>query len=237
MALTAASMALIALELKRQRTRADGAKLSICALGYPDILCSPDNLLEIFGQEISLASFRSDAEGIREWHGFCGAVSVVDAHEFFAAIGHELTVVDIKVIRGGELVVDLNERLPESFIGKFDLVIDGGTLEHCFNIGQAVANVLKMTKVGGAIHHVHPFNMANHGFYNLNPTWYTDFYGDNGASVQFLKVLTDPRRDGKWIDVPSAGRFSGVPENSLLLSLVRKEADAAIHWPLQQKYR
>jgi hypothetical protein len=29
--------------------------------------------------------------------------------------------------------------------------------------------------------HVNPCTMVNHGFYNLNPTAYKDFYKQNGA--------------------------------------------------------
>ena len=53
-------------------------------------------------------------------------------------------------------VVNLNEQL--SFrhlftLGRFDLVVDPGTLEHCFDIAQAFDNVCSLLAEGGFVVH------------------------------------------------------------------------------------
>jgi hypothetical protein len=71
--------------------------------------------------------------------------------------------------------VDLN--YPEDWPEKYDVVIDGGTAEHCFNVGQVFANILSAVRPdGGIVVHVNPLNMMNHGFWNISPTAYADFY-------------------------------------------------------------
>ena len=37
-------------------------------------------------------------------------------------------------------IADMNEPLPQNLFGKYDTVIDGGTLEHIFNVPQAFKN-------------------------------------------------------------------------------------------------
>ncbi len=44
---------------------------------------------------------------------------------------------------------DLNEGLPGRFRGRFDAVIDGGTLEHVFNLPVALKASMDAVKVGG----------------------------------------------------------------------------------------
>ena len=46
-----------------------------------------------------------------------------------------------------------------------------------------MVNILSMLKVGGHIYHSNPLVSLNHGFYNLNPTFYSDFYIDNGHKL------------------------------------------------------
>ncbi len=47
-------------------------------------------------------------------------------------------MVDLVASRGGERILDLNGPLEADLVGGFDVVLDAGTMEHCFNVGQAV---------------------------------------------------------------------------------------------------
>ena len=134
-------------------------KGDVLSLGYPDLLVSPESIQEMFGY---MPSKFTDAN---KWHGFKDPLP--DTEELFDHLGAKLTVVDFTKDRGMETIADLN--YPQEF-GKFDLVIDPGTLEHCFNIAQAFVNAAASVKVGGRIFHLSPMTMINHGFYNLCPT-------------------------------------------------------------------
>ena len=65
---------------------------------------------------------------------------------------------------------DLNEPLPAELRQKFDVVIDGGTIEHVFNTPQALDNVFHMLKDDGIFISVNGMTgWAGHGFYQFSP--------------------------------------------------------------------
>jgi hypothetical protein len=129
---------------------------------------------------------------------------------------------------GNELVADLN--FPHSF-GEFDLVIDPGTIEHCFNIATAVINAAQSVKVGGHIVHVNPVTMVNHGFYNLCPTFYYDFYLENGFEIVEAFAALEEMKGA----FPHKGRVGYAPEVSAYVLARRLEAKP-FKFPIQAKY-
>lgn len=238
MALTWESMAVVDQIIRSRSEAVGGSPLKICSLGYPDFLCSRRALATLFEVDEEKLHTRSDSAGIAAWHGRDPAQDVVDAYNLFGILGHELTVFDIGEFRGGECIQDLNYSLPEEFSESYDVVIDGGTLEHCFNIAQAIINVLSMVKIGGSVFHLQPFSMANHGFYNLNPTWYFDFYENNGGRVELLKVVTQKAGEkGRFMDVPFTKRFSGVGEEAQIMAVATRVQRVEFQFPVQSKYR
>lgn len=210
------------------------------SFGYPDILASEDQLFELFGNEVSRElRFRPDSASILKWHSAAAhAERIVESRHFFSLIGYDLTIADIARIRGDEVLVDLNEPLAPALTSQpFDLVIDGGTAEHCFNIGQAFKNMAELVKVGGCILHINPAAMFNHGFYNLNPTLYADFYGENGFAVLFLKAVANMVSAPQLIDVPRAQRIKELPFNASILCVAQRVSQQPVRWPMQAKYR
>jgi hypothetical protein len=85
--------------------------------------------------------------------------------------------------------------------------------------------------------HGSPLNMFNHGFYNLNPTWYYDFYETNGFVVDYLRLIENAVSAPRIGKVPPFNRFGGVPDNSSLLVVARRTELKPIRWPVQRKYR
>jgi hypothetical protein len=209
----------------------------ILSLGYPDILALPEQLAELFGPQLLPAfQYREDSAQIARWHGLPETAPIVEAQNFFALLGYDLEVLDVVEARGGEMVHDLNQPLPLQLHRRYALVIDPGTLEHCFNIAQAAKNVAEVVASGGCVFHGNPMNMYNHGFYNLNPTWYHDFYAANGFSVQLLEgVVNQVSQPGRF-NVPRTTRFGAVPPESSLYVLARRVADVPVRWPTQSKY-
>lgn len=207
------------------------------ALGYPDILAAPAQLAQLFGAERTAGlPLRPDGARIIQFHNAAGQLdAIVDSKALMAALGYDLEVIDIARIRGEERILDLNLPCPEAEHQRYGLILDGGTLEHCFNIGQAVRNVAEMTAIGGHVLGINPMSMFNHGFYNLNPTWYHDFYGQNGFEILSL-TLTTTLLDGPEIPVPAHQRFKCPHHNTLLVMLARRVKDQAIVWPVQHKY-
>lgn len=71
------------------------------------------------------------------------------------------------------IIHNMNYGIPDVLDGAFDIVIDGGSLEHIFNVPVAVANMVNMTKDGGLIYLANPSNnLCGHGFYQFSPEFY-----------------------------------------------------------------
>lgn len=241
MAVTGNALELFGRVLKLVRSRLDGtvpvgAPIKMLSLGYIDFLASKADVARVFGPQVAdQVTIRGDSQTISAWHGTQS--SVIDADSLYAALGFEPHYLDIAVIRGGEIIQDLNEPLAPELVGAFDFVIDSGTMEHCFNVAQAVANVAKAVRVGGIVHHGNPLIMINHGFYNFSPAFYYDFYRANGFEMidmysveQLPGQIRIQRLDGvQRIKFPEA-------TERVIQVLARKVEDKPTVWPVQTKY-
>ena len=192
-------------------------KGEVLSLGYPDLDATSAEVEKLFGYKPTRFTQAHKRHGRPD--------PLPDSEELFEFLGVRLTVVDFVKVRGMEIVANLNE---VHELGQFDLVIDPGTLEHCFNIGQAMMNAANAVKLGGSILHLSPMNMPNHGFYNLSPTLYHDFYTQNGWSID-LKVIATPFK------VSLTDRFV-VTSESLLRCIAQKHDDSPLKMPIQTKY-
>jgi SAM-dependent methyltransferase len=108
------------------------------------------------------------------------------------AIGFtECESLDASDFEGADHVFDLNQpSVPDELAGRFDVVIDGGTLEHVFHLPNALANIHAMLREGGrAIHLVPSSNHLDHGFWMFSPTVFRDYYGANRYDLETLQVF------------------------------------------------
>lgn len=204
------------------------------AAGYPDLLISESLAEQALKERVKDVPLREDSQKIMDWHGV-DLEGIYESQAFFKAMDYDLDVFDIKEIRGGEIVVDLNYQLHYSFAEKYDLVVDSGTCEHVFHIGQAAMNLAGLLKEGGHIVQGLPLNAYNHGFYSVSPTWVRDFYGDNGFEV--IECFGLQNGTYKTFPLHSTKRFQGIPENSFMLVLAKRTKVKPLEIPTQWKYR
>ena len=81
----------------------------------------------------------------------------------------EVASIDASSFEGATYVRDLNKPLEVGF-PQFDTVIDGGSLEHIFDVRASLANVAAICATGGQILHIVPANnFMGHGFYQFRP--------------------------------------------------------------------
>lgn len=190
--------------------------------GYPDLLV-----------EFHDAPIRPDSDAVRFMHNFQHPVA--DSIAVFREMGLELEVIDRAVYQGCERIFDLNEgelQYPAIF-DKYDLVIDPGTSEHCFNIPQALVNLADAVKVGGVISQALPMAMFNHGYWNVNPVALIDFYELNGFAIERFLI----RHDEELFEpkVSERGRrMTAVPDGAVNLILARRLERRAFRWPQQR---
>lgn len=202
-------------------------------MGYPDIIYPPERLKDLLGDKVLGLKYREDSEAICKRHGVA-LHDVPDSESLFEQFGVSLDVYDIVNERGCEIVCDLNYPLPQEVCGQYDYVVDVGTLEHCFNIAQALVNMAALVKVGGMIFHENPFNWGNHGFYNLNPTLFHDFYTDNGFEI--VECLLLPRGE-KAFKAPQTKRFQYVGGEANVFTVARRLELKDFTFSTQTKYR
>jgi SAM-dependent methyltransferase len=98
-------------------------------------------------------------------------------------------------------ILDLNQNsMPPQILGQFDVVLDGGTLEHVFHVPNALRNALSLLKPGGRIIFLSPStNHVDHGFYMFSPTLFMDYLLTNGFSIQtfyFIRYSLNSRK--RW---------------------------------------
>lgn len=110
--------------------------------------------------------------------------------DIFMAVGFErVESIDFSDWQGATHVFDLNDReLPGKLKGRYDVLFDGGTMEHIFHIPNVLANINDMLKVGGRIVHASPSsNYADHGFYMFSPRLFVEYYHANGFTIESVK--------------------------------------------------
>ena len=224
-------MALNALALVKLFDRLEPGQ-AIASMGYPDIIFPQKRLAEFLGDRFKDLKYRPDSEAVSHRHSLKKR-DIPDAESLFELFGCSLDVYDIQAETGSEIILDLNKPFPANSREQYDYVLDVGTLEHCFNVAQAAMNMAAMVKVGGFIFHENPWNWGNHGFYSLQPTWFYDFYGDNGFEIESCRLM---RRD--YQSAPAtAGRFV-YTEDEVLLETIAKRVEAKdFVFPVQGKYR
>lgn len=235
-------MAIVApvLELLLRSAAQKPAPKRLCCLGYPDMLVTETQLTKLCGPDIlQRVRYREDSATILQWHGLAGRMTrLAELQSLFAALGIETDFLDIHASRGIEIVADLNQPLPAELRGRYDLVYDGGTMEHCFNVGQVMRNICMLGTVGAFIVHINPMNYYNHGFFNFNPTFYHDFYSQSGHRLasEFYGVF-GPVLETQLIKLPPLQGFNSLPERTALLVSAQKLNNSEPSWPLQSKYR
>ena len=154
---------------------------SVLQLGRQSIYVEASALPEIatrYGQSVDVGDVRILSDGEYDPATYCAEI-------FFQMLGFEnVSSLDISLHEGAEFAHDLNDEVPEALVERFDFIYDGGTLEHIFDVRQALRNIHLMLKPNGVIMHCNPtHNHVDHGFYMFSPTLFWDYYTNNGYEI------------------------------------------------------
>jgi hypothetical protein len=221
------------------RRRASKPRMQGLLLAYPDLLVPRAGLARIVGEEVvAQLPERADAAAIWAYHGLAQVSDpLYDSVALLRALGVEPEVIDVVRPRGMERLVDLNEPLPRDLARRFDLVVDTGTCEHCFNVGMAFMNSCEALGAGGLLVHAAPLTRVNHGFWSFNPTVYPDFFEDNGFRLHTLTGVSGRIASGmRTFGVEAFNPFEAPPGAALYVVAERVEV-RDLKWPTQRKYR
>lgn len=112
-------------------------------------------------------------------------------NELLVALGaDEVVAMDFSDYEGARLIHDLNQPVPPKWHEQYDVVFDGGTLEHVFDFPAAIKNCMQMLNCAGRFVSVTMLNnCCGHGFYQFSPElFYRVFSPPNGFSVLEMYV-------------------------------------------------
>ena len=125
------------------------------------------------------------------------------AEPLFEALGARQTdAMDNSNFEGAQFVHDLNQPIPTDWKEKFDVVFDGGTLEHVFNFPVALRNAMELLRENGRLFIETPVNnLCGHGFYQFSPElFYRTLSEENGFQVERM-VIHRVGPYGRWYEV------------------------------------
>jgi hypothetical protein len=106
-----------------------------------------------------------------------------NADGFFKVCGAKnIDSFDFSEYENANHIWDMNKSIIEEYKNKYDLLFDGGTLEHIFNFPIAIKNCMEMIKVGGHFLSITcANNFSGHGFYQFSPElFFRIFSKENG---------------------------------------------------------
>ncbi|HMN04335.1 MAG TPA: hypothetical protein PKD45_01295 [Flavobacteriales bacterium] len=138
------------------------------------------------------------------------------------------------------IVHDLNNPVPQELHGRFDCILDGGTIEHVFHFPNAIRSCMDMLATGGHYVAITPAdNQMGHGFYQFSPELYFRIFSEaNGFEVRTMLLHTD--KDWLEISDPRTVGYRGTLVSStavMLCILARKVRQTeGFHVPQQSDY-
>jgi hypothetical protein len=170
----------------------------------------------------------------------------VSGDRFFELLGaSEVTSFDASDYEGATVVHDMNEPVGAEYQEAFSAVIDGGTLEHVFNVPQAMKNAMSMVRVGGHFLSITcGNNLLGHGFYQFSPEFFFEtLTSSNGfgetrvllalseAEPPVFYAVASPARLGRRVELVN-------DQPVYILALARRVAATPIfaHHPQQSDY-
>jgi len=135
--------------------------------------------------------------------------SNVFSEPFFRALGStQVDSMDNSEFEGANQIHDLNQPIPPALKEQFDVVYDGGTLEHVFNLTVALRSAMEMLKKDGRLFiHTPVNNSSGHGFYQFSPElFFAALSPENGFEIERLVVHhTGPY--GRWYQVSDSSKI------------------------------
>lgn len=117
---------------------------------------------------------------------------------------------DASDYESSSIVHDLNRPVQPALRGRYSLVLDAGTLEHVFDVPEALRTCLGAVAPGGHFITIAPSNNYHgHGFYQFSPELYHRVLSEeNGFRVRAMLFRAE-RRGARWYTVTDPADIGG----------------------------
>jgi hypothetical protein len=221
---------------------------SVLTLGRQGVRATLEDVRQMLAEEqimpAPLPSDRDTRTNIPSWHETRLKKNTSDV-VFFNLLGiTDINALDYSSYEHADIIHDLNLPVPAHLRDRFDLIVDGGTLEHVFDVKQSLANIALMLRSGGRIIHISPANnYTNHGFYQFSPTLFFDYYGTNafidlrGFIAEHDTYLYDVRPWDVFEMTGKVGQMTSKHSLIMLFVAEKTRASTADRIPVQSLYQ
>ena len=131
-----------------RQSKSDGANFTkVCQVGRQALVIHPEDRPTVGIENPDVPIENGDYQWPWADSFFRDTLGVQDFH-----------TMDYSDYEGADLLHDLNSPLAPEHYGRFDAIVDGGTLEHIFNVPEALKSYMRLVKVGGRIFIFTPAN-------------------------------------------------------------------------------
>jgi hypothetical protein len=125
--------------------------------------------------------------------------------------------IDASDYEGASIIADFNEPLRSELRDKFTCFVDFGSIEHIFNIPQAISNISELLVEGGTVLIKTQANgYAGHGFYQISPELFYSAFSEENGFVDTAVFLVDLQDIARWYlvhDPRSLKKRNTIPEH------------------------
>jgi SAM-dependent methyltransferase len=178
----------------------------VLTLGRQSLWVSPERLVSLLAE----AGRAPDTAAREHYALLAGTPRRFEA--FLTLLGaSEVLAADASAYEGAELIHDFNQPVPPAMEQQFNLILDGGTLEHIFDFPTAIRNCMRMLRVGGRLILFTPANnYFGHGFYQFSPElFYRVLSPESGFEVERLQAMVDTAGFSRVLGVKYAFPITG----------------------------
>jgi SAM-dependent methyltransferase len=175
---------------------------------------------------------QTDAPWLRQRMG-----DVADSFFVDALGATSLVAIDASAYEGADFILDMNKPVPAGKYQSFDAVLDGGSLEHIFDVPMALANLMRLARVGGRVFIATPSNnLCGHGFYQFSPElMFRVFTEDRGFRLHDVGIFEYDLPDVTQRPSVAAWRVADPAAVGQRVGLMTRHA--AIMWVHSEKTR
>lgn len=155
------------------------------------------------------------------------------ADGLFALFGAKrVESLDASPYEGASIEHDLNFPIPEVLKQQFTTVIDGGSLEHIFDVKTAFRNIMECVKLGGHLLTINPANNClGHGFFQFSPElFYRVLSPENGFAIDRV-LLANLGIRSEWYEIADRaadGHQRFVSHRTVYVCVVAKKIDSVV---------
>jgi len=157
------------------------------------------SIIDLGSQDILFSGNKEYShEEVKKLTGFVFPDSIMLVRSVYSCLGFTTyKCIDLDG-RHGSLVLNLNKdfKMFYNYAETFDLVVNMGTTEHCFNQAQCFVNIHNLCKENGIMIHCLPTQgTVNHGFYCYHPQFFTALASANKYDLLGMWLTIDEEDD------------------------------------------